>query len=121
MAYPYNYYPSYQQYTPQNQQTDERIWVQGKPAADAFLVAPNSFVRLWDSTSQTFYEKRADPSGRPYMESFKYERMEPVQASQSSEGINEYTKRLKAIEGRIEALERSLHESAESDADDTAV
>lgn len=119
MAYPY--YPNYQQYTPSiPQQTDERIWVQGKPAADAFLVAPNSFVRLWDSTSQTFYEKRADPTGRPYMEAYKYERIEPIQLSQNADGTNEYTKRLKAIEDRITALERSRHES-ESNADDTGI
>ena len=37
------------------QSNDERIWVQGKNAAEAYLVAANGFVRLWDSNGQVFY------------------------------------------------------------------
>lgn len=36
------------------QSNDERIWVQGKNAAEAYLVAANGFVRLWDSNGQVF-------------------------------------------------------------------
>lgn len=56
------------------QPTDERIWVQGQNAAEAYLVAANGFVRLWDSSKPVFYEKRADASGRPSMEMFEYKR-----------------------------------------------
>lgn len=44
---------------------DDRIWVASESAAEAFLVAANGFVRLWDSNKPVFYEKRADMSGRP--------------------------------------------------------
>lgn len=44
---------------------DERIWVTNQQAAEAYLVAANSFVRLWDSSQPRFYEKSADCTGRP--------------------------------------------------------
>lgn len=56
-----------QQAPPQQmqQQTnpDERIWVQGQGAAEAYLVAPNSFVRLWDSQAPVF-TKKSRPDGQ---------------------------------------------------------
>lgn len=117
MAYPYyGYYPNYQQSYQQNyqqqipasQNQDERIWVQGEGAAQAYLVAPNSFVRLWDSSRNVFYEKRADPSGKPYMEVFEYSRkgaQNPLVESSIVPGAIDYGDRIKALEGRIEALE----------------
>lgn len=67
-----NYYqPNYQQQPAQ----DERIWVQNETSAEAYLVAPNGFVRLWDSSRPVFYEKRADSTGRPLpMDVFEYSR-----------------------------------------------
>lgn len=146
MAYPYNnYFNPYQpMYTPQpapdqlNQlrqpyqqmqmpqspaKADERIFVQGKDAALAYLVAPNSFVRLWDSTSNQFYEKSADASGRPTMETFEYRRKaadvpntEPTEAPQGKD----YEKELEALRNRIAALEAMMKEATheQSDADD---
>lgn len=81
---------------------DERIWVQGKISADAYLVAPNSFVRLWDSTQNVFYEKRADQTGRPYMETYEYKKQEYTQPKQENENYND---RFTAIEKRLQALE----------------
>lgn len=44
---------------------DERIWVSNQQSAESYLVAANSFVRLWDSSRPVFYEKSADCTGRP--------------------------------------------------------
>lgn len=43
------------------------IWVNGKAEADAYPVAPNAAVSLWDSSAPCIYLKKADASGRPTM------------------------------------------------------
>lgn len=120
MNYPYygvNQYQQYQTNQFQNGTTcDERIWVQGKLSADAYLVAPSSFVRLWDSTQNVFYEKRADATGRPFMETFEYKKQEYSPAPQ----VN-YDDRLGQIENRLKALEGVMRNANESDANDSAV
>lgn len=95
---------------------DERIWVQGEGAAQAYLVAPNSFVRLWDSQSPVFYEKRADQSGRPYMETYEYKRKDqqtPSREIPQSVPSVDYEEKIKALEARIEALEGGTKHDAE--------
>lgn len=106
--YPYNSYSQYgpaqyQQYQPQAPAQDERIWVQGQGGADAYLVAPNGFVRLWDATRPVFYEKRADHTGRPSMESFEYKRFDA--AVSGAIGANTLGDELTALKSRITALE----------------
>lgn len=67
-----NNQPMYAQQTPP--MTDERIWVTNQQAAEAYLVAANSFVRLWDSSQPRFYEKSADCTGRPMaMKIYEYQ------------------------------------------------
>ena len=52
---------------------EETLYVPNEQAAEAYLMAPNSFVRLWDANQQVFYEKRTDPQGRPFpMEKYTY-------------------------------------------------
>lgn len=101
---------------------DERIFVQGEEAAKAYLVAPNSFVRLWDSQDNVFYEKRTDQSGRPYMERYRYERQDnPMPKAKDTEI---YDEKLESLEKRILALEkkgRKKDAEHESNADDTGV
>lgn len=119
----YPYFNFQQQYQPPMQdmlsqlrqpaQQDERIWVQNRGAADAYLMAPNSFVRLWDSQQPVFYEKRSDASGRPQIEVYEYHKQEPQ--SLPSDNVLD---RLEAMEQRLMALEGRQHES---DADDSAV
>jgi hypothetical protein len=53
--------------TPQQNQTNDIIWVQGEAGAKAYLVAPNNTVTLWDSESPTIYLKTADMNGVPSM------------------------------------------------------
>lgn len=108
MNYPYygNQFfnaPALQQSQPPQQQ-DERIWVQGIEGANAYLVAPNSFVRLWDSQSNTFYEKHTDASGRPYTDVFEYSKksdQRPQVAVPST-----YETQLEELEKRVCALEK---------------
>lgn len=122
MNYPYfNYQQPYQAPVPdmlsqlrQPPQQDERIWVQNRGAADSYLMAPNSFVRLWDSQEPVFYEKRSDASGRPCMEVCEYKKRETEKAPQPVG----FSNRLEIIEQRLTALEGREHES---DADDSAV
>lgn len=40
-------------------------WVNGEMDARNWMIAPNSAVALWDSTSPTVYLKKADASGKP--------------------------------------------------------
>lgn len=112
---------------------DDRIFVQGELAAQAYLVAPNSFVRLWDSTQNIFYEKRADASGRPYMEVYEYKKRDNLTTQGISESrntidydnkINALSVEISTLRGKIEALERMKGadtNDAKSNADDSAV
>lgn len=80
------YYQNFQNYQPQNFQPnyqqniqstkDEVLYVPNEQAAEAYLMAPNSFVRLWDAQLPRFYEKRTDPQGRPFpMEKYEYHKV----------------------------------------------
>ena len=81
----YNYYQpmNFRQQMPMQQmpampqqmmpQQEETLYVPNEQAAESYLMAPNSFVRLWDANQQVFYEKRTDPQGRPFpMEKYTY-------------------------------------------------
>ena len=100
MAYyntnPYNvsgYMPSYQiaqpmpmGYSqapqPQQNQTGQIIWVQGKAGAEAYPVAPGSQLMLMDSNEPLLYVKRADATGRP-MPIIRYRLVEESEESQA--------------------------------------
>lgn len=106
--YPGNNFQQSNNYYQPNVQQDERIWVQGEAGANAYLVAPNSFVRLWDSQSQVFYEKRADASGRPFTEVYEYQRRSsqtPTVSVLDDEVNNSIKNDIKALTERVEALE----------------
>lgn len=86
MAYPYQsyqnpwqqgYYPNqyYVQQMPQSQpqqspaqmQTSGIIWVSSDAEADAYPLAPNNAVTLWNRSAPMVYFKQADASGKPSM------------------------------------------------------
>lgn len=46
------------------------VWVDGIDEANAFYVAPNNSVPLWDKNSPTIYKKSADSTGRQTMQIF---------------------------------------------------
>lgn len=105
---------------PQTQ--DERIWVQNQTSAEAYLVAPNGFVRLWDSNAPVFYEKRADASGRPYpLDVYEYKRRTPKSAINAEEAINVYQEKIEALDGRITQLEREVKNVQQSNYDDSTI
>ena len=93
MPYPYvyqpnyqNYYPAsyqpvyqqgYQQPTPTVQQAQPQqsfspnpsgiLWVSGLMEAQAYPLAPNSAVALWEKSGKTIFLKQADATGKPSM------------------------------------------------------
>lgn len=117
--YQQNYLNNYAQQMPTQ---DERIWVQNETSADAYLVAPNGFVRLWDSNKPIFYEKRADASGRPYpIEAYEYTKIASNRGSEMQGYTLELNDKLEGLTRRIEALEEGQRHEYESDADDSAI
>lgn len=114
--------PYYQQNYLTQPTQDERIWVQNETSADAYLVAPNGFVRLWDSNKPIFYEKRADATGRPYpIEAYEYTKIASnrgIDKGCEESAINE---RIDGLMRRIEALEEGYKNEYESNANDTTV
>lgn len=89
--------------------TDERIWVQGRSSADAYLVAPNGFVRLWDNNENVFYEKRADQTGRLYMDVYEYKKIDVEK--DKVDRLSAYENRLAEIERRLENAERITNDT----------
>lgn len=127
-SYPFGYQQnSYQQYgnAPSYQQSpqvmnpaiavnqgnmqDERIWVPSAAAAEAYPIAANGFVRLWHSTQPVFYEKFADAAGRPFpMIAYEYKLMGADSEQQSAAiEVPDFEPRFKALEERLEALEKT--------------
>lgn len=110
---------NYQQAPP----VDERIWVQNATAAESYLLAPNGFVRLWDSSTNRFYEKRADATGRPFaMDVFEYKKItadapEVTTYSELKNDIAQIYERLELLESKKGATKNAK----QSNADDTSV
>ena len=112
--YPQNYFPQMQpptQQMPMGQTAaqpqaaqDDRIWVASESAAEAFLVAANGFVRLWDSNKPVFYEKRADMNGRPMpLVAYEYKIKDSGPAPEAvSAGFEQ---RLAAVEEKLKQME----------------
>lgn len=112
--------PQYQQPAPA---PDERIWVQNETAADAYLIAPGGFVRLWSATEPVFYEKRADATGRPLpMDIYEYTKRSPGTVEPAKTEAMDYKKEIEALQARIEALEQKgtvkVNAKRKSDTDD---
>ena len=115
---PYTYYPVQQpvmptqtiQQTPQTtpQQningpiTSGMIWVNNEQEAQAYPVAPNNAVALWDSNSSVVYIKQADASGRPYLKI--YDLSERTQADPTEPKREE----LAAIKADFDAIRNEL-------------
>lgn len=122
--YPQNYFqgaPGYNQPMPMQQPTapaqapqaaqDDRIWVASESAAEAFLVAANGFVRLWDSNKPVFYEKRADVNGRPMpLVAYEYKIRD---ASAGPEAVSAgFEQRLSAVEAQLKRMTEGQNNDA---------
>ena len=75
MAYPYQFNPfggygGYQQ--PQPAQQSAVNWVSGRPEADAYPMAPNTVLPLWDRNQQIIYWKQCDAAGRQSIRELEY-------------------------------------------------
>lgn len=120
MAYNNVFPVAYQPYYPQqnnNQQNGNLIWVQGEAGAKSYMVAPNNTVQLWDSERQTIYLKSADASGMPSMKTLDYTIRNEAEAPQTpltgaerdfatKDDIFTIQEEIKALRGKLEALER---------------
>lgn len=112
-----------------NTSTDGRIWVQNETSAEAYLLAPNEFVRLWDSSRPVFYEKRADATGRPLpMDVYEYNKIllknDGVNDTPNNLPLDDINARFDEITSRIEALEKVkkvTKNAKQSDTDDSGV
>lgn len=109
---------------------DERIWVSSQQAGEAYLISPNGFARLWDSSQPRFYEKRADSTGRPLpMEIYEYKRISPQITTLTDDikklSTEDIDAKIEALSARIEALENAKKgagkNAKQSNTDDTSI
>lgn len=110
----YGYFPNYVMQSNATPQHEDRIWVQDEQGANAYLVAPNSFVRLWSASEPVFYEKRSDASGRPLpIDKYKYERVTNEIRNETPTVVKDYDEIINALEARIKALEDNKKKKSE--------
>lgn len=142
MAYPYypyspnyfsNPYPQVQQqqtqpiqpqqpmqYTPaptyswSNSSASSLVWVKGRMEADAYPVAPNGAVALWDQENPCVYLKKADASGKPTITVYDLvERVDkpirPEQSYASKEDYNAVRGDLDSIKAEIKRMQGDLY------------
>lgn len=70
------------------------VWVNNIEEANAYMVAPNSAVQLWDKNSPCVYLKSADSTGKPTMQIFDLvERKTAQNAAQEPITANDYVLR----------------------------
>lgn len=84
---------------------EETLYVPNEQAAEAYMMVPNSFVRLWDANQPVFYEKRTDPQGRPYpMEKFTYQKAVETPAQQPEDLKTQFVTReeFEALRAKLE-------------------
>lgn len=75
---------------PQNQpQVSGIIWVNGNAEADAYPIAPNNAVTLWDRNRPVVYFKQADASGKPSMK--VYDLVERTETQSLAQDVKSYT------------------------------
>lgn len=55
----------------QPQQQSAMVWVRNRMEADAYPVAPNTAIALWDMNAPVVYKKETDVSGRPIIKAFQ--------------------------------------------------
>lgn len=125
-TYPQSY-PQFQQIGTQMSlptQNSPFIWIQGGTAgANAYQVAPNNTVVLWDSEEQTIFIKSADMQGRPSMRILDYTiRSEAPRTAQNAlsgnnaqiptrEDISALQSQIDSLKQRIEQLGGMANES----------
>lgn len=100
---------------PQQQVINSKIWVSGLAGANAYLVAPNTDVELWDSEAKTIYLKTADANGFPSMKILDYvirnddKPTEPLETKEPNNSVEYVLKsEFDALKGELEALKEEM-------------
>lgn len=90
------------------------IWVNGVAEADAYPIAPNNAVTLWDRSRPIVYFKQADASGKPSMKVYDLvEHAEPQSLPQDIKShVEEKMPNFASIEA-VEALEDAVRKMKE--------
>jgi len=119
-GFPVTYPQSYSQYQQAGaqmslpQQNSPFIWIQGGVAsANAYQVAPNNTVVLWDSGEQVIYIKSADMQGKPSMRILDYtirsEAPKTAQNALSGDNTQIPTREdLNALQSQIDGLKQQI-------------
>lgn len=90
------------------------LWVANEQEAQAYPVAPNNAVALWDSTNPAVYIKQADASGKPVLKT--YDLVErPQEAVSATERRGDVGSLRKELQGEIKALWAAVEEIRSSD------
>lgn len=95
-------------------------WVSSEQEARGYLIAPNSAVALWDSTSPTVYLKQSDASGKPTLKIYDLvERAETPRTAPQEKGVEFVTRKefdaLAALVGEIKGKKKRKVEEDEDD------
>ena len=101
-----NVQPQYTQNYAPTVSASSLIWVKGRMDADAYPVAPNGAVALWDQENPCVYLKKADASGKPTITVYDLvERVDkPVPQEQSFASVAD----LAAFKGDIDAMKAEI-------------
>ena len=84
---------------------EDTLYVPNEQAAEAYLMAPNSYVRLWDANQPVFYVKRTDAQGRPYpMEKYTYQKATETPAEEPKDLTAQFVTReeFEALRAKLE-------------------
>ena len=118
MAYPYYQptYPQYGSYYPQTYQPQQMqnqtvttqnsiIWVSGLAEAQAYPVAQNCAVALWEQTGKTIFLKSADSTGKPTLRIYDLvERTEAPTALQNAHADYATKDEMVRITGAVKSM-----------------
>ena len=99
----------------QNQQTQPQIsgiiWVGSDAEADAYPIAPNNAVTLWNRSQPIVYFKQADASGKPSMKIYDLvEHVNKIAESPQPERFLDYATKddVSALEEAIKSIRNEL-------------
>lgn len=85
------------------------LWVTNEQEAQAYPVAPNNAVALWDSSLPAVYIKQADASGKPVLKIYDLtERSETPRSA--SQPVGDVSALRKEIDGEISRLWAAVDE-----------
>lgn len=84
------------------------VWVNNIDEANAYMVAPNNAVQLWDKNSPCVYLKTADAAGKPTMQIFdlverKQEDINFVKAD-GNDVIEQMRDEIETLKSKVDAL-----------------